>query len=559
MPAVASAGGFEIPDTGARALGRGGAMVAGADDLTAMHYNPGALARQRGTTILYNQNLAFHRATFTRAPLTADVWGIEQSFEPVKDRRKVFPFGLFAVVASDFGLRNWTFAAGIYGPSAVGRHDYPAYGPQSFQLTRMDVLLAYYNLSAAWKLRDVFGVGLTVQYVDMIQMKYALVVDSRAVDSLNPTPDAESTQLETELDLKDRTAATAQLGVWGRPHPQIEIGLASRIVPVFLRPSGGVKVDKPELVTDDISVTMPLVLPASLRGGVRYTHETGTAERRRKWFDIEVDVVWENWSTVESFDLKLDGAISGQQLSNLSLAKDWKDTVSVRLGGDVFALPPYLTVRAGGYFESATQRPDQAHLDFPAFMRGAAAVGFTAGAKGVYATVGYAHVFQQQQDTSEAQGKVFQQRPIAPCPERCDGLSGVPANAGTLTSSFDLLNLGIELRFAELLAGRRAKRKAAKANESGSRTPSPAHDASGGGISPAGTAPATPAGSPTLDESSTPESTTEGADPGSEPTAEPSADAGSTDVMDVTTAARLSTKLPQSAAATPSAGDRGAP
>ena len=57
--------------------------------------------------------------------------------------------GLFAVVASDFGLRNWTFAAGIYGPSAVGRHDYPTYGAQAFQLTKMDVLMAYYNVAAA--------------------------------------------------------------------------------------------------------------------------------------------------------------------------------------------------------------------------------------------------------------------------------------------------------------------------------------------------------------------------------------------------------------------------
>ena len=146
-------------------------MVAGADDLTAMHYNPGALARQRGTTFLYNHNLTFHRATFHRAPLTAEVWGVDETFEPVKDRRKLFPLGLFLVVASDFGLKNWTFGAGIYGPSAVGRHDYPVYGPQSFQLTKMDVLLAYYNLSAAWKLRDVFGIGVTVQYVDMIQMK----------------------------------------------------------------------------------------------------------------------------------------------------------------------------------------------------------------------------------------------------------------------------------------------------------------------------------------------------------------------------------------------------
>lgn len=465
----AHAGGFEIPDTGARAAGRGGAMVAGADDLTALHYNPGALARQRGTNFLYNHNLIFHRASFTRAPLTAEVWGEDRSFDRVEDRRKVFPLGLFAVVSSDFGLRNWTFAAGVYGPSAVGRHDYPAYGAQSFQLTRMDVLMAYYSVAAAWKLRDVFGVGVTVQYVDMLQMKYALVVDSRAVTGLNPTPDDSGTQLETQLNLKDRTAATAQVGLWYRPHRRVELGLASRVVPVYLRPEGGVSVDKPQLVTGDIRVSMPLVLPATLRGGVRYIHDVGTGANSRKWFDLELDVVYENWSSIDSFDLELSGSISGQELSDLEIAKKWKDTVSVRLGGDFFALPPYLTLRAGGYVETPTQDPEYAHLDFPAFLRGGVGAGLTAGAKGIYGTIGYMHVFQQARNVSEAQGQVFQQRPLAPCPAECDGLSGVPANAGRFRSSFDMLNLGFEIRFAELLAGRRARRAEAKA-----KNPSPA-------------------------------------------------------------------------------------
>src|SRR5690606_20454136 len=40
-PRVAEAGGFELPDHGARALGRGGANVVGVNDPTAIHYNPG--------------------------------------------------------------------------------------------------------------------------------------------------------------------------------------------------------------------------------------------------------------------------------------------------------------------------------------------------------------------------------------------------------------------------------------------------------------------------------------------------------------------------------------
>jgi long-subunit fatty acid transport protein len=462
-PSLTHAGGFEIPDTGARAVGRGGAMAVGVEDLTAMHYNPGALAKQRGTNVLYNQNLTFHRASFTRAPLTAPVWGVDERFARVEDRKKLFPLGLFAVVGTDFGLKNWTFAAGVYGPSAVGSHDYPDYGPQSFQLTDMSVLLAYYNLSAAWKWRDKFGIGATFQWVDMLQMKYALVVDGSAANNLHPSPSQDGTQLITKLNLKDHTAATALVGLWYRPHRRIELGLASRVVPVFLRARGGVDVDKSTLVTRDIRVELPLVLPATLRGGIRYLHEVEHAGKTRRWFDLELDVFYENWSSIKSFDLRFDGAISGQELGTVKVAKQWKDTVSVRLGGDFIALPPYLTVRAGGFFESPTQGKQYSHLDFPAFMRGGIGAGASAGAKGVYFTLGYMHVFQQTRTISESAAQVFQQRPLAPCPAECGGLSGVPANAGTFRSSFDLLNFGLELRFAELLAGRNAKREAAKA------------------------------------------------------------------------------------------------
>ncbi len=458
--AEAYAGGFEVPDTGARAAGRGGALAVGVEDLTALHYNPAALAKQRGTTFLYNHNLIFHRASFARVPLASEVWGVDQSFATVRDGRRVFPLGIFAAVGTDFGLKNWTFAAGIYGPSAVGRHDYPAYGPQSFQLTGMNVIIAYYNLSAAWKYKDKFGIGATFQWVDLFSMKYELAVDAAPTATLNAVPSATSTQLATELQLRDHTAATGILGIWYRPHARIEIGVASRFVPVFLKAKGGVGIDKPEVIDRDIRVEMPLTLPANFRGGIRYIHEVarGNGSAPRRWFDVELDVFYENWRSIDAFRPKFQGEINGREIADLTIPKNWRDTVSVRLGSDIWALPPYLTVRLGGFYETPTQSNEYSHLDFPAFARGGVGTGLTAGAKGAYFTVGYMHVFQESRTVTELQGKVFQQRPLSPCPAGCNGLSGVPANAGTFRSSFDLLNLGIELKFAELLAGRRRAR-----------------------------------------------------------------------------------------------------
>ncbi len=464
---------------GARAIGRGSANVVGVQDGTAIHYNPAALAKIRGTTLMYNHTLMFHNTSFQRAPVgaglddPAQAWGDNAgaTFDEATSDTKLFPILGTLAVTTDFGLDNWTFAAGAFGPNGVGRQDYPDYGPQSFMLTELDVLVAYYVLGAAWKYKDIFGVGATVHYADLIQLKYGIVTDSTVTPGLAPIPDEASTQLISELDLKDRTGATAQIGFWYRPHERIELGLSSRFVPIFWKPTGGINVDKDTLVTEELSVEMEkLVLPAIVRGGVRYIHDNG----KRQWFDLELDAVYESWSLVESFDLNIDGQLNGQEIQDIEIDKQWRDTVSVRLGGDVNVLPPYLTLRAGGFFETAATPKNYTNLDFPSFNRGGVGVGFSAGAKGAYFTVGYTHVFQETRNIEELTGKVFQERPLRPCPDNCNGASGVPANAGRFVSSFDLLAFGIDLRFREMLAGRRERKARAKGN---GKEPSPSKSA----------------------------------------------------------------------------------
>lgn len=452
---AARAGGFEVPDMGARALGRGAANVVGVEDGTAIHYNPGALAKMRGTTVMYNHGLMWQHTRFSRATLS-DAWGPDAgtTFDTVRND-DLFPILGTLVVTSDFGLDNWTFAAGVYGPNGHGNQRWADYGPQSFQMTELNVLLAYYSLGAAWKWKDVFGVGAVVQYADLIRLNYGLVSDSVVTPGLNPIPDPESTQLVTTIELKDRTAATAQIGAWYRPHQRLELGVSSRFVPVYFKAKGGVSVDKPTLVTEDIRVAMDMTLPVIVRGGLRYVHDTGT----REWFDIELDAVYESWSMLKSFDLDVQGRINGQELQRLTIDKNWKDTVSVRLGGDVHPLPPYLTLRTGAFFETAAAPKNYSNIDFPSFRRVGVGGGFSAGAKGAYLTVGYMHVFQEKRTVTEEYGKVFGQRPLRPCPDDCDGLSGVPGNAGVFSTGYDLLTIGVDLRFREMLAGRRAKKK----------------------------------------------------------------------------------------------------
>ena len=443
------AGGFEYPDNGTRAVGRGGAVAVGVNDLTAIHYNPGALARLGGSRLMWHHNLAFHDMRFNRAPVTGFGKDAGTEFDAADESSDLFAKGGFVAAASDFGLDDFMFAFGVYGPSSIGRLDYTDYGPQSFMLTEMDVLVLYYSLSAAWQIPDKLGIGLTLQWVDVPRMDYELVIDATSTESaaqLDPMPSEATTQILTNLQLEDRASWAAIAGAWYRPWRFLELGLASRFVPAYIQAKGSVEVDKPSLVTDDLTAEMEYQMPVQVRGGVRYIHESGDREQ----FDLELDVFWENWSAIDAYDMKFHGAISGQEVQDLSMQKAWRDTVSVRIGSDINVVDDHLKARVGGFWESGAVPENYEHLDFPSFDRFGLGAGLTGTFGAISLSVAYMHIFQEDREVSALHAKQFQQRPLNPCPDRCSGYSGVPANAGTFESSYDIVSVGLDVAISEL-------------------------------------------------------------------------------------------------------------
>ena len=454
---TARAGGFEIPDNGVRAVGRGGANAVGVDDLTAVQYNPALLARQHGKlSLMWDHNLVFHNESFKRATLS-DGWGKDAgtSFDKVSDKDTFFPLGAFVSGGSDFGLSDETdqfmFAASIFGPSAYGKQDWPGYGPQSWMLTETNLLMLYYSVSAAWQHNDTFGVGITAQWVDMPKMEYELAIDSdpttpdpSKVGSLQPIPEKATgttapTHLLGKLDLKDRFAPTAILGAFWRPAPHVDIAASGRVIPVKLVGRGGVKLDHPELSPEGVKVSLPLTLPMTARGGVRYFEDT---------WDVELDAFWENWSAIERYDVAMRGQINGVDVKDMRIEKQWQDTVSIRLGGQYKVLPGVLDLRAGSFVENGAAPKNYSHIDFPSFNRLGLGTGLTWHIQdtGLDLSAGYMHIFQEDRSVSEAGGKQFQQRPLHPCPAECGGLSGVVANAGDFQTKFDILSFGLDYR-----------------------------------------------------------------------------------------------------------------
>jgi long-subunit fatty acid transport protein len=454
------AGGMEIPDNGTRAVSRGGAFVVRADDLTALAHNPGGLSRFKGTGIHLNNNMVLSTIRFTRAPTSLpDTTPSNYDFDPlatVENQEPFFPLGPMAIFATDFGFEDVTFAFGAYGPSASGTSDYPVSGGQRYMLTRMETLLLYLSLAVAWGKEDHYGIGITLQHAIAPKLKMQMVVDGSPFGALSPY--YSGNDVEALVELSDLFAFSALVGAWWRIIPSLEVALSGRIIPVILNATGTIQLGnipgQTQFAPDRLEITgssarLRLVLPPTLRTGIRYRYLCDDYEL----WDIELDLVYEMWSLMDAYHVQTEGEINlfaQAEAPDVVIEKRWRDTVSVRLGGTFNVLPDFLSVSAGGYYETGAIPNNYEGIDFLSFDRFGLGTGLTFTLGSVQLNVAYSHVFQMDREVSEDYGKFYQIRPLDPCPEACDfggGWAGVVANAGKFESSYDIFSAGIEAAF----------------------------------------------------------------------------------------------------------------
>ncbi len=472
----AYAGGFEVPDNGAQSVGRGNAFAAKADDLTALAHNPGALIKSKGANLLYSHNVVHAPQTFTRQPtnmpydkIPVDKYtgATPDPLATVSNQTPWFALGGMLVGSYDFGLENWVFAAGVYGPSAAGHQEWPVDGGQRWMLTKMDAIMVFYSLAAAYGVEDKFGIGVTAQIVSQPSTTLSLVVDGDNGSALAPY--YKGAEIESTLKLSAPPTFSAIVGGWWRPVDNIEIGASGRVIPVTLNGKGdftiadtgtGAQFTAAQLAVIGSSAALQLVLPPTAHVGIRYrgldralelaTSATPTDKHRPERWDIELDFAYEAWSMLKDFNVQLAGQIqlfAKADAQDVTVAKRWKDTFSLRLGGS-YNLPNLpIGFMAGTFVETGAVPQGYQNLDFPSYNRLGVNGGVKVKAGPVDITAAYSHVFQETQTVDETYAKVFQQRPVAPCPVGCGGYDGVPANAGVFTSSFDIISASAAIKF----------------------------------------------------------------------------------------------------------------
>jgi long-subunit fatty acid transport protein len=383
-------GGYYSGILGARGTGRGGAVVAKADDLTAVSANPAGIAKSDGQVIELGNIFSYNGYEYARDPVT-DPGDIDpqtgqartSTFDKVKNRKPWQALDPFIGFASGLGRHGLRFALAAYAPPGISSLDFPQAGMggprsadgQRYMMVSREAMILKYVGSLAWRYGDVFGIGGTAEWIHVPRLRYSLVIDgSKFPKTANPV----SSGYDILASMSGSSAFTfnAVLGAWYRPVPFVELAVSGQVIPTDIVAKSNLQVTplgsaigRVNLVRNgdeasDVTVRMPL--PMLFRAGARYRHLSAA----REVFDVELDLEYETWSRVNQFTIETNGleAVSQSErvkLGTIAISKAWKDTVAVRLGGDYSVLPGRMTVRAGGYYESAVAEPAYASVDFP--------------------------------------------------------------------------------------------------------------------------------------------------------------------------------------------------
>ena len=364
------ASGYFYPDVGVSALGRGGANVAGADDLSALWYNPAALRRIKGNRFDLDISAVDHSVRFSRADdmVTDDEGNTDVlSYDPVENEAAPFVLPNFAV-SSDFGLENTQFAFGVYFPFAHPNHAYDSGGAQRYNLVSSEMIQGSFGPAVSHQFNDwlTVGLGVTGNFLrvkqDLDVHMYIPLTGFDLGELGDPAGD-----VGFALEAQDSMLISANAGLLVEPPSgKWALGLSIR-PPSTYEATGSIVADfsnhflytspddpakeiiyEPSATADGIGVTvrMPMFI------------KTGLLVRPIDGLELEADFVWEGWSVnealvVENVSFLVDTTLAPVEIeTDVELPAGFQDSWSIRLGGQ-YAVSDAWSVRAGGLYETS--------------------------------------------------------------------------------------------------------------------------------------------------------------------------------------------------------------
>jgi len=338
---VMFAGGYQLNEQNARAVGMGGAFVATASDPSAIYFNPAGLAFQSGINVLGGINFIIPTTSYSPAS-----GSIMKSGSTSTNSQVFTPFNIYGSyqisdqIVVGLGIYN-PFGLGTQWPDLWGQTltVAPYYGNYlgSYLSVNANIATYYFNPTIAYKINDDLSVGLGVSYV------YATVDMTKSIPLglINPLLNG----LNGKNELKGTgNGFNANLGVIYKPMDKLSLGLSYRIT-TKIDFSGNatytnMSVLAPGFPNGTGKATLPM--PGNLYFGVAYML---CSDLR-----IEGNFQYVQWSAYDKLQINLPAPAG-----TVTYAKKWNDEPILRIGAE-YKLDENWTIRAGA-IEDLTPQP----------------------------------------------------------------------------------------------------------------------------------------------------------------------------------------------------------
>ena len=399
----AAAGGLVLPERGAGAVSRAGAIVAGADDAEALWQDPAGLAHLAGDG--------------AKSFVFAAVYLFEAGDVGLVNRQ---PGTLLPTVAAALGIgERLVIAGGITAPT-LGVHSYDPASPSRYaSIATTGSSFTLVTLGAAYAITDRLRVGATLQ--DLVSH-----VSSSVTLSLCTTRcgDATSDAVAT-LDVHDNVAPSGSLGVQYDATPALTLGLELQ-GPTRIAATGDLAIQVPASAKLSGSrARLAYALPPTLRAG---------AELRVDDLRVELALDVELWSLVDGVAITpLDIALDGAALGPLAIPRHDRTSFAPSLGAEYRIGDASLA--AGVAYETAATPVGEVSalaIDAAKVVVGVGG-GYASGGWRIGAAIGFAQLADVSVSPAAAQVPVLQ--PVGDPP------SPTGANPGTYRSRSLLVGL----------------------------------------------------------------------------------------------------------------------
>lgn len=451
---TAQAGGLFLPARGVRPAGRGGAFVAGADDVGALWYNPAGLGAlidgAQKKQFLFDFALVPHQASYTRV----DSGGNPQP--TVEAEGQTLPIPTLGA-AVDLSPRL-ALGVGLLSPYAA-LDEYPQDGAQRYSLVSLHhTTMFLLEAALAYRVSDRLTVGGGLQNL-WLTFRSRVVFSGCPGQTVCAPEDPEFDALG-EVEQHEYWNPSGILGMQLVLSPKLRLGAALQL-PFASRSEGTIRVRLPssgffdgaEVVGDRAELSM--TLPAMFRIGVEVAPARGVR--------LEAGVDVETWSlhdeiVIEPKDMRIENAaaVGTYELGPLRIPRQFEDTVALRLGLEARPLSRLpLDLRLGYAYETGAVPDEYLTVLTIDANKHLLAAGASYRAFGVRLDAVFGRVVLADREVEPGKSCAPQLNPIRSGEDPSSAMdcihdgdpSRVYVGDGTYQSSYTLLGLGAALDF----------------------------------------------------------------------------------------------------------------